>query len=430
MRKWLFTIVFLLLFRHACIAQQNMPLIRANSDIVAIKDGNQPVTRYWDHLSANVKTVVYNVSKVNKERLLTFYTDIDSVTFSVGPGQKYDFKVLLNSKDTCHAEISTVIPSYHKDCGNCIITNDTIPFTLGSDHYIHINGKINNSELLDFIFDTGASCVLLSEKGLKKVKIKLDGLTENQGTGGFSTEKTSSSNRLQLSALQWEKLPLLFINYNGALHADGVIGFNVFEDKIVEIDYDNSLMIIHSQMPLGLAGYKQSQMHHDINGSLIKLTLNNGKKSCAGWFLFDTGGDLNVAVGSDFAVKNNLYGTMKKIGTGVTGGTGSNGLTNEVDLLPQLTINGHNLHDIPIQLQNSGFSFPGNAGIVGNNVLDRFNTIINYPTATIYLKPNHLFSGAFEKSRVIWLWVTGLVILGGLIAFFLTTGRIYRLRNP
>ncbi len=415
------TIIVLLLLEQINFAQQIAPLIKANSKKISIKDGQQPVTKYWDYLSTTLKPVIYNISKINKKRQLTFYTDIDSISFEISPNKKYDLKVLLNSKDTSYAQISTIVPSYYKDCDNCAVTNDTILFILGKDHYIHIKGKVNNSETLDFIFDSGASCVLVTETGLKKAKIKLDGFTENQGTGGFSTEQTSSSNHLQLSALQWRNLPLLYIDYKGSLNADGVIGFNVFEDKVVEIDYDKSIMIIHSQLQLEKPGYKESKMHHNINGSFIQVTLNNGEKDCTGWFLFDTGGNLTVAVGGDFSVANKLYGTMKKLGSSETGGTGSNILKSEIDLLLKLKIYGYVMSKVPIQLQNYDINFLGNAGIIGNRVLERFNTIIDYPNATIYLKPNNLFNIAFEKKHnttnlaFSFAIILGLLIIGYMV---------------
>ena len=420
MRNSCLTILVFLLLGQIGLAQQNSPLIKANSNKISIKDSDGPITKYWDYLTTMIKPVVYNVSKINKKRQLTFYTDIDSISFEISPGEKYDFKVLLNSKDTCYAQISTIIPSYYKECYNCLITNDTIPFILGKDHYIHIKGKVNDSETLDLIFDTGASCVLLTETGLKKAKINLDGFTENQGTGGFTTEHTSSSNHLQLSALNWKNLPLLFIDYKGSLSSDGVIGFNVFEDKVVEIDYNKSIMIIHSKFPIEKSGYTESKMRHNINGSFIQGTLNNGEKDCTGWFLFDTGGNLTVAVDGDFSTANQLHGTMKKLGSSSTRGTGSNILKSETDLLPKLKIVDFVMSGVPIQLQSSTVNFFDGAGIIGNSVLERFNVIIDYPNATIYLRPNYLFNKTFRKVNtsnlvIVFASTLGLLILGFLI---------------
>lgn len=398
MRKNFYVITSFLLFVLTSFAQTNIPLIKANSKKISIRDGDQSVTKYWDYLSTTIKPVVYNISKTNKKRHLVFYTDIDSIAFDISPNNKYDFKVLLHSKDTCYVQISTIIPRYYINCQNCVITTDSIPFTLGNDQYIHIKGKVNDSKTLDFIFDTGASCVLLTESGLKKAKIKLDGFTDNQGSGGFSIEQTSNANHLELSKLEWKNLPLLYINYKGSLKADGVIGFNIFEDKVVEIDYDKKLLIIHSQLPLNKAGYAKLEMHHDLNGSFIQATLNNGQKDSKGWFLFDTGGNLTVVVNADFSLSNKLFGTMKKLGSSQIEGTGKNIISSETVLLPRFKLMDNVLSDVPVLLQGSNVNTSGNAGIIGNGVLKRFNVLIDYPDATIYLKPNSLFNTSFERN--------------------------------
>ncbi|MBK7669748.1 MAG: aspartyl protease family protein [Sphingobacteriaceae bacterium] len=198
--------ISLLFSFNLIFAQEKVKIVTATAQKVSIKDGNNPKTTWWEYLQKDVKPVVYHIAKINQNRKVTFYTDIDSISFDVKPNNIYNFKVLLNSKDTCYAQISTVIPSYYKNCNNCKITSDTIPFTLGNDHYIHIKGKVNNSETLDFIFDTGAGTCVLNEKGQKIAKINLDGQTDGEGTSGFTVEQTSSSNLLQLSALEIGKI--------------------------------------------------------------------------------------------------------------------------------------------------------------------------------------------------------------------------------
>ena len=334
--KSIIVTVFLVLFglTNSSFAQEKTKLVKATTSRVAIKDGNNPVTKWWEYLQTNVKPVVYHITKINQNRKVTFYTDIDSISFDVKPNNKYDFKVLLNSKDTCYAQISTVIPSYYKDCKNCKITSDTIPFILENDHYIHIKGKINNSEILDFIFDTGAGSFVLNEKGQKIAKLKLDGQSDNEGSSGFTIEKTSSSNHLQLSNSNWKNLPITYIDYQGSINTDGVIGYNIFEDKVVEIDYEKNIFIIHNEMPSNITGYSKQQIRHDLNGTFIQATLNNGEKDFTGWYLFDTGGSLTVSVSGDYATKNNLYGTMKNLGESKATGNGKGFFENEIVELP------------------------------------------------------------------------------------------------
>jgi len=42
---------------------------------------------------------------------------------------------------------------------------------------------------------------------------------------------------------------------------DGRFGWNLFEGKQVEIDYDRNLLIIHSALPKALKGYVRSKLN-------------------------------------------------------------------------------------------------------------------------------------------------------------------------
>lgn len=411
-------IILLFLFNsNYCFAQEKVKLVKATSQKISIKDGVNPITKWWEYLQKDVTPVVYHIAKINQNRKVTFYTDNDSISFDVKPNSIYDFKVLLNSKDTCYAQISTVIPSYYTNCKNCTITNDTIPFILGNDHYIHIKGKVNNSETLDFIFDTGAGTCVLNERGQKIAKINLDGQTDGEGTSGFTVEQTSSSNQLKLSSLNWRDLSFTYINYKGSINTDGVLGYNIFEDKVVEIDYEKSLLILHNEMPSDITGYSKQKIRHDLNGTFIEATLNNGNKDFTGWYLFDTGGSLTVQVSGDYATNNKLYGTMKNIGKSNATGNGKGFYQNEIVELPKLKLFDFTIPNIPIHLASSDKSFYGGAGIIGNNVLKRFNTFIDYPNATIYLKPNSLMTLGFKKKdNLIMSIIFGFLITIGCLA--------------
>lgn len=414
--------VFFFCFWNWAQAQQDIKLIKATDLRVGIKDGAQPITRWWEYLQTTVKPVIYHIAKINQERKVVFYTNLDSISFDVKPGNSYDFKVLLNGKDTCYARISTVIPSYYKECSNCRTESDTIPFTLGIDHYIHIKGKVNNSEELDFIFDTGAGTTLLNEKGRKKAAITLDGISDGEFASGTTVDSTSSSNHLQLGGLHWDKLPLLYVDYQGSINTDGVLGYNIVEDKVVEIDYDKSLLILHARLPSKAAGYSRQRVKHDLNGTFFQATINNGESEFTGWYLFDTGGSLTVAVGGDYAKANHIYGTMEPLGKSTGTGDGKGFFQNEIVELPYLNISGFQLSDVPIHIAGSDKSYYGEAGIIGNNVLKRFNAFIDYPNATVYLKPNGLMNTTYQKkngkSGAIRIGLSVLVCLFGLFFFF------------
>ena len=107
--KWAgacFALVFTTLFCQTLAAQQPLKLIRANSRGVTIRDGYVILNDIWS-LSPEVKPDRYHALKSATEKIITFYTDIDSISFRTTPGNTYSFAVLLKGKDTCYTQIVT-----------------------------------------------------------------------------------------------------------------------------------------------------------------------------------------------------------------------------------------------------------------------------------------------------------------------------------
>jgi len=103
---WAWNCIALILSLSTCFAQQKLPLIKAGSTAVTIKDGYIIREGIWN-LSPDVKPDVYQALASPNQKTVTFYTDIDSIAFQVSPGNTYSFNVLLHNKDTCLTQIST-----------------------------------------------------------------------------------------------------------------------------------------------------------------------------------------------------------------------------------------------------------------------------------------------------------------------------------
>lgn len=106
--KYLLFMAINLLFVQ-CDFAQPLPLIKANSKILSIRDGQVFQKDVWN-LSPDIKPDIYQALEPITDKRITFYTDIDSVWFDVAPGKTYDFLIVLNEKDTCHTRISTIKP--------------------------------------------------------------------------------------------------------------------------------------------------------------------------------------------------------------------------------------------------------------------------------------------------------------------------------
>src|SRR5260221_4560293 len=74
----------------AVIKATSIPVIKATSNNVDIKDGFHFRKAYW-YIMPEKKPDRYYVELPGKEHAVTFYTDIDSITFNTMYGAVYNF---------------------------------------------------------------------------------------------------------------------------------------------------------------------------------------------------------------------------------------------------------------------------------------------------------------------------------------------------
>ena len=97
---FLLPILSVLFFSCRNSSQDEVPIIKATSLEVDIKDGNDFKKNVW-RIVPEINPDIYTTSS----KKVTFYTDIDSITFNVKPDKTYDFIILLNETDSAHTRI-------------------------------------------------------------------------------------------------------------------------------------------------------------------------------------------------------------------------------------------------------------------------------------------------------------------------------------
>lgn len=130
-RKCIAFIVVIISFMQPLFAQQKLPIIKATSRTVDIKDGEVYQKGIWN-LSPENKPDIYFVLEPVHEKKITFYTDIDSISFDVFPGSNYNFIILLNGEDSCYTQIATIKPAKETE-PNTISLNNIEPELLRQD---------------------------------------------------------------------------------------------------------------------------------------------------------------------------------------------------------------------------------------------------------------------------------------------------------
>ncbi|MET1055803.1 MAG: FKBP-type peptidyl-prolyl cis-trans isomerase [Pedobacter sp.] len=128
----------------------------------------------------------------------------------------------------------------------------------------------------------------------------------------------------------------------------------------------------------------------------ISITLDNGE-SFSGRVMFDTGNAFSLLVSAPFSKFHNFN---EKLGlTETTSGRGLHAVTRDrVANIQALSFNGFKFGKMGIRLTVNDQAEPkdGYLGILGIEIIKRFNVILNYAQKRIYLKPNHLYQDSFS----------------------------------
>jgi hypothetical protein len=376
-------------------ADDDLPVVRANSTTADVQDGNRLLRGIWT-IVPEVELDVYYARRAKGERKVTLRTDVDSISFDVRPGQHYDFVVLLKDKLRCRSRISTLRETCRKEGAPGAPAEDAIPFTIGRDHKIHITGQINDSAPLDLLFDMGADTLVLYPSGVaKNANVRIDGKVENAGTGGVATRRTSNDNRVALGALRWDHESVLLIEKQADL-ADGIVGHNLFDDKVVELDYDAMMLRTGDAVPKHAAGWTVLPIR--FNGTLpaVQVRFEGGPEAFDEWLVLDTGSSLSVYLNPGSAKKHRLHGSMKRLGSSRMVGVGDVTVRNEVMLLPRLGIGKQELRDLPVHVDERSGAPLEAGGHLGMDVLKRFNTVLDFQNDVAYMVPSALYGATYR----------------------------------
>ncbi len=285
--------------------------------------------------------------------------------------------------------------------------NDPIvkfPFTIEHGHiYIHL--KLNGQDSLHVAFDTGARANLLDSKLALQLGIKASGSQTVQGVAGAVTMDYSSGNSFEIGdfGMRSQTFLMMDLDHLGDEDSpmDGVIGGGIFDNYIVEIDYDAYVIKLYE-----FRGYEAPADYEALKFSLRAfripiipgtLFLPDGT-SISGDFLVDTGASLAFSINTPFAKKHKLYSKMGETYQYKFRAVGNKNIT-EMARLEKASILGQSFENMTARLARSTAGVSGTtavSGIVGLEVLKRFNTIYDYYRQTMYLKPSHYLDAPFQ----------------------------------
>lgn len=293
-----------------------------------------------------------------------------------------------NSTKKSSSKIST-------DISTTTIKPDTLPFYISEANNILFKGILNEIDTIDLYLDTGGTEIVLSHEAVKKRTSLLKDKNENYK--GENYEPLEELNTLALGELKLDSVTI----YPTSLipkEADGHFGWNLFEENVLELDYDKKLMIIHSIFDQNLDDYAKLEIEFINTLFCIKGNLLVNDTSFSNRYLFDSGFQRAIVMDRDLRKEDNFPTDLPVIKESKLKNSAGTEFINQVVLVDEICFNNACAKNIPAQL----FATPNPARfkthILGNELLKRFNTVLDFPNGYVYLKPNSLMGLPYADS--------------------------------
>ena len=270
---------------------------------------------------------------------------------------------------------------------------------------VFIKAKVNDfPDSLNFILDTGSGGISLDSSTCLEYGIPLTPSDKTiRGIGGIRKVRFLKNATLKMPGLEVDSLDFHVNDYEiltsvYGIKVDGIIGYSLFKRYIVRLDYDSM------QMELFTPG----EMKYPKGGHLLRPLLTNipiqtlrftDRKDFTNRFYFDTGAGLNFLLSEDYVMDSSVL-SKKRRPPVVTQAEGLGGkMSMKLTVVKEVRIGPYRFRKVPTFLFDDAYnvtSYPFLGGLIGNDLLRRFNTILNYPKREIHITPNHFIKEPFD----------------------------------
>lgn len=244
---------------------------------------------------------------------------------------------------------------------------------------------------LRFVLDTGAPVMVVPDTALAaRMDLQVVGQARVGGTGDGEplTAPLAVGARAGLGPLQISNgVVIIGVAGEAIGDLDGVIGLSVFQNAVVEIDWDRSLVVVHDTAAFAYAG----------EGAVLPLHLAPSRHPYTEATLSVVGdADVPVTLVVDSGARQGLTlfpSTAAELGRPAMSvedtviGRGSRGeARGDVGTVRRLGLGAHALQDVRTAFPYAGGE-PDLHGVVGLPVLERFHVWIDIPGGRLILEP-------------------------------------------
>lgn len=276
---------------------------------------------------------------------------------------------------------------------------DSIPFELGSDSRIYIRCRVNDSDTLRFLFDSGATDMVVntqSEKAVRHLNFNEKGF--NYGASGGNAVPVSTGNSFCAGGTRTDDLKFIGVPYPPEFW-DGVVGLSFMKNFTVRLDYDRRMIYLYrpgTYKPDRRAVCLQIDYEMGVPVVPVKVCVNGTYYDLR--LEIDLGSDRILDLNTPFVKKQKLLGSQKPFAISRISSSDTN--TGELQnvYFDEIVMGSLRLPRIPgaFSTVTEGVQASNKMdGVMGNNLLQRFHLTFDFANDDLYLEPNNLLYKPF-----------------------------------
>lgn len=281
-----------------------------------------------------------------------------------------------------------------------------IPFTHLTGGVVILNAILDNfPDTLNFILDSGSSGISLDSSTVNYFGLKPEPSDRTiRGIAGIKKVGFLYKRKLRFDGFTVDSLDFHVNDYSVltavyGLRIDGIIGYSLLSRYIIKINYDSLKIDICSR----------GTLRYPKGGFMLKpfistLPVHTARIKDEGTFtprfLHDIGAGVCLMLSKDFVEDSNILRKKRKLWPKEGEGIGGR-ITMNVTVIKELKLGPYRFRNVPTYIFDDDYnvtSYPYLAGLIGNDILRRFNVIFNYEKRDIYMVPNSHFREPFDYS--------------------------------
>jgi len=296
-------------------------------------------------------------------------------------------------------------------------------------HFVQFTGGVvllkgqfaSFEDSLNFILDTGSGGISLDSTRVQEFGLKPEPSNKSiRGIAGIRKVSFLNNQKLKLPNLTIDSLNFHINNYEILTNVygeriDGIIGYSVISRYIIKLNYDSSTIEFWTRGNLKYprGGYLLRPFISTLPVQTVRV---RDEETITARFLYDIGAGMNMIFSTDFVEDMAFIYKKRKFFAKEAEGLGGK-IDMSVTVVKEVKLGPYRFRNVPVYVFDDVYnatSYPYMGGLIGNDLLRRFNAIINYERRDIHLLPNSHYNDPFDYSYtgLELYYIDGQVLIG------------------